>query len=86
MSQFTPTGPHFSPIGQLPDGTPVQVDMGPFLRQEGRYPPRDASSRTMRPGRTEATQFRRVQPRPPVEMFTPALWVSWLMRRILQPG
>ena len=64
----------------------IQVDIGPFLRQEGRYPPKDIAIRNARPIRINTFSQRRAQPRPLLIVSTPTMWVSWLRRKILSSG
>lgn len=61
----------------------IQVDIGPFLRQEGRYPPKDVEIRNARSIRINTFSQRRRQPRPLLIVSTPTVWVSWLRRKIL---
>jgi hypothetical protein len=65
---------------------PALVDMGPFLRQEGRYPPGNPVKYDSRKLLPRARASRSAQGRPIADEMAPGitLWVSWLVQRIRQ--
>ena len=71
-------------LNKVSGSLPVCVDMGPYLRQEGRYPPGNSGKSD---SRSRVSSFpRRAQTRPDEHSPGLSLWVNWFMQKLRQPG